>query len=499
MSMTTWTNRRFTFLGLALLGLALALLAWWQLSQQRMEMRHDLLALIRQHRQSLKSQFHNLQNQFTPGFKAHHASGNGLVDRQGQIFKAQLHAHLAVNGVGYFGVRHPGGTTLYTRDGRFQFDQGILCNAERRAVLGYRVGSEQLCEVSLGRDYAGYHFDASGILYGEKYAIDPTTGQQATASTPLFQVALFGLDSPRLVQPPTLLNSSKVQAGKAGQGALGQICPGSLELSNVDFLQHGLHLQWTKTSRQWSFAGLPSSPLQDELCQRLTWDGQLRSRCLEELRGDLTPGYRSRKVLDLLIGGSPLSVSQEQGLLLPTHNSMDLALDGQGYFRHSDGTWSRTLDLAKDKPLGRGTPEGPEEVLRIPPDATNVEVRPNGEVRWLSVEGDGSQVVGFYLRLGQAEQVSSLGSRVRPVGATCLGVPGEKGLGVVAQGNLEMSNQDPYQRRILGAALMQWAGLPLLPEPPPDRGAAQTNAPPLKLYPETPNGLLFPGSGLLSK
>ena len=262
--------------------------------------------------------------------------------------------------------------------------------------------------------------------------------------------------------PRGLMGSSKVQAGKAGQGMLGQICPGSLELSNVDFQQHGLRLQWARTARQWSFIGLPPSPLQDELCQRLTWDRQLRSRCLQELRGDLTPGYRSLQLLSEIMGHGPATVSQEQGLLLPTRSPMDLALDGQGYFRHSDGTWSRTLDLSKDKPLGRRTPQGPEEVLSIPRDAVNIEVLPNGEVRWLLFEGDGSQVTGFYLCLGTAQQITSAGSRVRPLGDTCLGTPGEKGLGLVVQGSLEMSNQDPYQRRILGAALMQWAGLPLL-------------------------------------
>lgn len=497
MSMISWTRPRIAWIVLAmLLPVAVAL---QQRVQARQQMRHDLMDLLGQHRKLVSGQFFNLQNQFTPGFKARHPWQNAPVFRQGQIFKTHMATHLAVNGEGCFGVRR-GDTTLYTRDGRFEFSEGRLCDSEGRALLGYPVDSDKLIEVQLSLDpatklycgrYVGFHFDETGTLFGEERMVDPVTGQVATSSTPLFQVALFHLERPELLQSPNLLTSQRVQAGRAGEGDLGQVCPGSLELSNVDFAQHGLLLHWLKTAGTWCRASLPPSPIQDELCQRLNWDHQFRRHCLQELQGDLLPGYRSTDVLN------SMKVIQEQGLLLPTHSPFDLALDGEGYFRHGDGSWSRSLDLSQDQPLGKRTLEGPEEVVCIPSQATRIEVRSNGEVRWMLSD---REVVGFYLCLGKAEDVKLLaGGRVRPRGSTCLGLAGEKGLARVVQGSLEMSNQDSYQRRILGAALMQWAGLPLLPEEFPGRGAAQTTSLPPKLNPEIPSHSPLPVSGLLSK
>lgn len=229
---------------------------------------------IGQNQELMKSYFENMKNQFTPGYKAESvqfsdimnstAAGgakkksSGIIFTQGEIFKTQTSTNLAINGQGFF-IVNDGNKDHYTRDGRFTFKDGVMKSDDGKAVVGFPVDSQgNICgdkgkiELSMdpvsklyGGKYSGFHFDETGKLYGESTSKDPVSGQEVTTSTPLFQVGVASFANASSLRKTgttsfeATADSGEAVVGTAGQGALGQVCPGSLEMANVDFMQQG--------------------------------------------------------------------------------------------------------------------------------------------------------------------------------------------------------------------------------------------------------------------
>jgi flagellar hook protein FlgE len=228
-----------------------------------------------QNQQTLNSYFENMKNQFTPGYKSESVQFNDIMSStgthgakkkttniiftQGEIFKTQKPTNLAINGQGFF-MLNDGNKTHYTRDGRFEFKEGQLKSDDGKTVMGYALDSQgnmtgtETTPISMSMDpktklyggkYTGYHFDETGKLYGESTNTDPVTGQTVTGSTPLYQAAVASFaNASSLKKTGTTTfeesqDSGHAVVGVAGQGALGAMCPGSLELANVDFMQQG--------------------------------------------------------------------------------------------------------------------------------------------------------------------------------------------------------------------------------------------------------------------
>lgn len=246
-------------------------------------------AAIQQNQQMLNTYFQNLQNQFTPGYKAQAIQFNdimsqamaggakkaqsGIIFSQGQIFQTQNPTNLAINGQGFF-VVSDGFRTHYTRDGRFAFVNGVLTNPEGRKVMGFPLDSQgnisgemKPIELSLdpqtklyGGKYTGFHFDETGKLYGESTITDPTTGQTITTATPLYQTAVASFANPSGLRKTGTTSfgesehSGSAVVGVAGQGALGQVVPGSLELANVDFAQQAAAIGMARQNYEANFA-----------------------------------------------------------------------------------------------------------------------------------------------------------------------------------------------------------------------------------------------------
>lgn len=246
---------------------------------------------IMQNQQMLNSHFQNLQNQFTPGYKAESvqfndimgqtmggvggakSQTNGIIFSQGQIFQTQNPTNLAIDGQGFFMV-NDGFQNHYTRDGRFAFDNGTLTSSDGKKVMGYKLDAQgnissdpQPIELALdpntklyGGKYTGYHFDETGKMYGEETITDPTTGQSVTQSVPLFQVGVAsfanasGLKKTGTTTFAETDNSGRAVVGVAGQGALGRVAPGSLELANVDFAQQAAAIGMAKQNYEANFA-----------------------------------------------------------------------------------------------------------------------------------------------------------------------------------------------------------------------------------------------------
>lgn len=404
--------RRHLLIAFTLLLTAAA--CWqWQHHQERTQLRSELLRLRQGTRSSLYARFENMKHQFTPGYKSLAAYGPGLLWTQGEIFRTQLATNLAINGMGCFGVKRSKEFRL-TRDGRFQFDaQGRLCNEHGWTLQAFQVDRlGNVCsdpgDVVLALDpntklyggrYTGFRFDETGKLYGEVTQTDPVTGQLATLSEPLYQVAIYGVNDPRRLQHaehPTLLRTTETSVvGVAGQGALGQICPASLELSNVDFMREGAHIGSLKQVWQ-SMDCLPASDSADvrwELIARIRRDRQFKAACLENLTRQLEPGYRSWDILAVLCG-EPLRRREEAGPSLVTQNPFDLTVRGDGELVLDNGQTVRSASFTPDQ-QGMRCEKGyltcrDGKLFRLEKGVTNLEFCADGVVRGTDLNGAGT-------------------------------------------------------------------------------------------------------------
>ncbi|HXE72194.1 MAG TPA: flagellar hook-basal body complex protein, partial [Candidatus Nitrosotenuis sp.] len=246
---------------------------------------------IMQNQQMLNTYFANMQNMFTPGYKAESIQFNdimnnamgggakekegGIIFTQGQIFNTpDKPTNLAIDGAGFF-VVSDGVNRHYTRDGRFSFVNGVLANPQGMKVLGFQLDAQgnlassdpQPIELSFdpntklyGGKYTGFRFDETGKLYGETTITDPVTGQTTQQSVPLYQVAVGSFANPSALKKTGTTtfgesaNSGQAVIGVAGQGALGRVAPGSLELANVDFAQQAAAIGMAKQMYEANFA-----------------------------------------------------------------------------------------------------------------------------------------------------------------------------------------------------------------------------------------------------
>lgn len=485
-----------------LLAGALALGFMALLKPTPLDLRGPLLEIRDDYKRALGNAEQNMRNQFTPGFKKRSQWGGpaNLVWTQGEIFKTQTPTNLAINGQGCFGVRAEG-RSAYTRDGRFSFRDGILQSQDGWQLQGMaldrqgnitaepgpiKLALEPNTNLYGGR-FTGFHFDETGKMFGEQTSTDPVTGQANTSLEPLYQVVLYQFPNPAGLEnvlcpgqnfwSETSL-SGKPLAGIAGQGALGGVCPASLELSNVDFMSEGISMNWVGQHLK-AYGTQTPSQLEAELRQRMRSDSSLRRAALENLRGQLTPGYRSWDLLGSMQNGE-LRLRLGQGRPFETGNPMDLALNGDGYLvlesgeltRNGHLTWSEQ-GLRSGGLLVMGYRPGSQklEPVLLPATASNLEITLRGEVRWTEFNGDGRPVEGYRLALARPLDPRKLRRSGANLRADCdYGVAGPAFGTSLEQGKLESSDLDPYEERLLAAALLELAGLPPFDLRQPDAG-----------------------------
>jgi flagellar basal-body rod protein FlgG len=158
--------------------------------------------------------------------------------------------------------------------------------------------------------------------------------------------------------------------------------------------------------------------------------------------------------LGLGVRATAVSAMIEQGALLATGNSLDLAIEGQGYFEVAlpDGRAAFTRDgafkLTGDGLIvtSDGFPVVPE--VTVPADARSVTLNAQGEV-WayfsdrVEPEMLGQiTLAGFMNPKGLEAMGSNLYLETGASGPPLVAVPGEDGLGTLRQGYLEGSAVD---------------------------------------------------------
>lgn len=146
-----------------------------------------------------------------------------------------------------------------------------------------------------------------------------------------------------------------------------------------------------------------------------------------------------------------------QGQIVTTENSLDLAIQGKGYFQvtlpSSQTAYTRAGSFQLS-PLGQIVTANGYTVLpgiTIPNDAIDVTVNSSGEVQVTLAGQVQPQVVGqltlatFPNEVGLQALGDNLYAETPASGSPTTGVPGSTGFGTVLQGFLESSNVDVVQ------------------------------------------------------
>lgn len=155
---------------------------------------------------------------------------------------------------------------------------------------------------------------------------------------------------------------------------------------------------------------------------------------------------------------------QRQGTLQQTGRDLDLAIEGKGLLRVLDPSSQTTmytragnLDINANGQLVIGSAQTGrllDPPIQIPQDATAIVINANGEVMTrqpgqveLAVQGQ-IQLAQFINPDGLLKVGENMYMQTDASGAEQPSNPGEAGVGVLRQGNLEASNVEPVQELI---------------------------------------------------
>jgi flagellar basal-body rod protein FlgG len=142
----------------------------------------------------------------------------------------------------------------------------------------------------------------------------------------------------------------------------------------------------------------------------------------------------------------------EQGALTQTSNTLDLAIQGNGFFEVTmpDGTTGYTRDgtfgLSADGTIVTADGNTVQPALQIPTAATSITVNTSGQVQ-VTIQGQTApttigqlQVAIFPNEAGLAAQGGNILLQTSASGAPVAGNPGITGFGTMMQGFVESSN-----------------------------------------------------------
>jgi flagellar basal-body rod protein FlgG len=139
-----------------------------------------------------------------------------------------------------------------------------------------------------------------------------------------------------------------------------------------------------------------------------------------------------------------------QGSIARTGNNFDVAIQGDGFFQlnmpNGEPVFTRDGAFRLSKEGDLVTQAGYSTGVKIPKDHTNVQIKPNGEIWATSINDIKPRQIGQIklTRFLNPAGLKSIGGNLYKTtdvcGAQSTDVPGQNGLGVLAQGFLEKSN-----------------------------------------------------------
>ncbi len=189
-------------------------------------------------------------------------------------------------------------------------------------------------------------------------------------------------------------------------------------------------------------------------------------------RTEVYPGVRDASQTPTAVGTqiglgvrvTSTQTDQRQGTLQQTGRDLDIAIEGPGFLRVQDPmtqeyqyTRAGNLDINANGQLVMGSAHVGrllDPPIQIPQDATAIVINANGEVmvrqpgsQELTVQGQ-IQLSQFINPDGLLKIGQNLYSQTDASGPELPGNPGQNGLGVLRQHNLEASNVEPVQELI---------------------------------------------------
>jgi len=160
---------------------------------------------------------------------------------------------------------------------------------------------------------------------------------------------------------------------------------------------------------------------------------------------------------------SSTQTNHTQGSMQTTENPLDLAIEGDGFFKVSTAAngdfYSRAgnfgINAVGDLVLGSAhTGWVLDPPINIPEEAINVTISGDGTVEYNTSGTTGLQIAGqiqiatFINPDGLLKVGNNLYQETAASGIENLGTPNQNGFGVIAQGALEASNVEPVQELI---------------------------------------------------
>lgn len=231
---------------------------------------------------------------------------------------------------------------------------------------------------------------------------------------------------------------------------------------------------WLKTTTQ------RPADVRAELVATMAHNDRLYRACLDNLKNQFTPGYRAQEIFGYLqeANGLRLRLHISQGSLKETGNPFDVAIDGQGFLLLEDGSLTRNgalrwnqghllvggLKVMGHRAEGDNFCNTPEPIL-LPADRCNIQIEGDGLICSCQMNGDGLPIKDWRIAMANVahpEWLNQKASRLlitSEVGEFWMDPPGRNGMGVLAQGTLELSNVNPLEQQKTAEALRSYAGL----------------------------------------
>ncbi len=164
--------------------------------------------------------------------------------------------------------------------------------------------------------------------------------------------------------------------------------------------------------------------------------------------------------MEIGLGVRPVSVSKifTQGEYEQTHNQLDLAIEGRGFFKvlvNGEEFYTRAGHFKVDRDGYIVTPDGArlQPEFSVPNGTVRIEITPDGVISALDQNGNilaQSQLLlyDFPNPAGLYAEGRNLYRASDAAGDPIEGQPGREGFGTIAQGYLEMSNVDVVEEMV---------------------------------------------------
>lgn len=169
-----------------------------------------------------------------------------------------------------------------------------------------------------------------------------------------------------------------------------------------------------------------------------------------------TPMFQNKTSAKIGLGTAVYSTSNDfsAGPLKPTNNWNDVAIDGNGFFQvvNNDGNivYSRNSSLTVDSERYLATQDGLRlaDNIQIPEDFVEIKIQKNGDVEATLNDESEPQLLGTIklAKFMDPESLNALGSGLytptEKTGDALVDNPGNSGMGVLVQKQIEGSNVD---------------------------------------------------------